>query len=108
MKTIEEIRKALITIHHYAMGKSKSPYMSVPADPNRDADLILSAAIDELEQLRAGNTKLREALAKAQNGLRWYRREFPEVESGADGEMDAEIEAALASPPDAGLPRVPP
>lgn len=52
MKTIEEIRKALQLIHHVATGQSTRAYMSIPADPNRDADLILSAAIDELEQLR--------------------------------------------------------
>lgn len=51
-RPIEEIREALIRIHHVAIGKSTAAYMSVPADPKRDADLILSAAIDELAALR--------------------------------------------------------
>lgn len=51
-KTIEEIRAALFAIHHLAIGKSDRAYMSIPADPDRDADLILLAAIDELEMLR--------------------------------------------------------
>jgi hypothetical protein len=50
---IERIREALQRIHMVACGKSDRAYMSIPADPRRDADLILSAAIDELEALRA-------------------------------------------------------
>ena len=53
MKTIEEIRKAFLAMHHYATKENAPTYMSVPADRNRDADLILSAAIDELEKLRS-------------------------------------------------------
>lgn len=50
---IETIRKALQHIHHVAIGESDRAYMSIPADPKRDADLILVAAIDELDALRA-------------------------------------------------------
>lgn len=53
MKTIEEIRKAFLAMHHYATKENAPTYMSVPADRERDADLILSDAIDELEKLRA-------------------------------------------------------
>lgn len=55
--TIEEIRKALQRIHHVAIGQTDRAYMSIPADPKRDADLILGAAIDELETLRSEFSK---------------------------------------------------
>lgn len=50
--SIETIRDALNRMHRYATWDGPS-YMSIPANPRRDADLILSAAIDELERLRA-------------------------------------------------------
>lgn len=52
MKTIEEIRAAFLKIHHHATGTKRDSYMSIPADPQRDADLIVDAAIDELAKLR--------------------------------------------------------
>lgn len=51
--TEAELREALQRIHHVAIGKSDRAYMSIPADPRHDADLVLSAAIDELVELRA-------------------------------------------------------
>lgn len=51
--TEAELRDALKRIHHYAIGESDRAYMSIPADPRHDADLVLSAAIDELVELRA-------------------------------------------------------
>lgn len=50
--SIEEIREALQRIHKAATGRGGA-YMRIPADERRDADLILAAAIDELEALRA-------------------------------------------------------
>lgn len=67
-KTIAEIRAALKTIHDVALGRSEAAYMSIPADPNRDADLILSAAIDELEELREK--------APAEEGLAGFEKEL--------------------------------
>jgi uncharacterized membrane protein len=58
VKTIDEIREAFLKIHHNATQKSGRSYMSIPADPERDADLIVNAAIDELEQLRQSDAKL--------------------------------------------------
>lgn len=58
MKTIEEIRKAFNSIHRRACGDTNEVYMSIPARPEHDADLILSAAIDELECLREGESEL--------------------------------------------------
>lgn len=58
MKTIKEIRDAFLRMHKYATTEGASPYMSIPADPERDADLILSAAIDELERLRGSGLKV--------------------------------------------------
>jgi len=59
MTPIETLREALHRIHHVATC-TRSPdcgerhsYMEIPANPKRDADLILSAAIDELEAARA-------------------------------------------------------
>jgi hypothetical protein len=63
--TIEEIRKALQLIHRVAIGESDRAYMSIPADPKRDADLILSAAIDELESLRAWKDQAKPGYLKA-------------------------------------------
>jgi hypothetical protein len=53
---IETITEALGRIHRVATGDSDEAYMSIPANPRQDADLILSAAIRELEQLRAFKT----------------------------------------------------
>lgn len=60
--SIEQIRHALQRIHHVAIGDSDRAYMSIPANPKEDADLILSAAIDELEQLRARAAETAELL----------------------------------------------
>lgn len=54
MKTIEELRAALSKMHKRACGDTSQVYMSVPADPERDADLMLSEALTELAALRAG------------------------------------------------------
>ena len=51
-KSIDEIRDAFLRIHRVAIGTSERSYMSIPADRNRDADLILSDAIDELRRCR--------------------------------------------------------
>lgn len=51
--SIKTIREAFLRIHDVAMGREARAYMSIPADPRRDADLIVSAAIEELERLRA-------------------------------------------------------
>lgn len=52
IKTIDEIREAFFKIHNVAIGKSNRSYMSIPVDRERDADCIVSDAIDELERLR--------------------------------------------------------
>ncbi len=73
MKTIEEIRAALGHIHAYALQKTGRPYMSIPADPNRDADLILSAAIDELAVLRLEAAQIHEVLAEGESvSTEWH------------------------------------
>lgn len=63
MKSIDEIRDALLRIHHVAVGTSDRSYMSIPADPKRDADLIVMAAIDELAALRIRVTELEAEVA---------------------------------------------
>ena len=64
MHSIEEIRKAFSKVHKRACGDTDEVYMSIPADPRRDADLIISAAIDELEQYR---NEAKEILATLSN-----------------------------------------
>jgi hypothetical protein len=76
MKTIDEIREAFFRVHRYATGRSDRAYMSIPADPERDADLIVCAAIDELGGLR-------EALALAE-----HERDLA-LHRAADAEHDA-------------------
>lgn len=39
---------------------------------------------------------LRDALEVAHEGLKWFRDQYPETYSGADDEMDAQIEVALS------------
>ncbi len=56
---VEKIREAFYAIHNVATGRSDRSYMSIPARPTHDADLILSAAIDELDALRKENERLR-------------------------------------------------
>jgi len=53
MKTEAELHEALQAIHAKATGQTNRPYMRIPADPERDADLILSDAITELGSLRS-------------------------------------------------------
>lgn len=48
----------------------------------------------------------RDALEAARNGLQWYRDTYPEADSGADDEMMAQIDAALADHPAALLEAV--
>ena len=59
----------------------------------------------ENKALKRANAALRAALERASNGLAWYRAEFPDADSPADDEMQAEIDAALAT--DAGKDFVP-
>jgi hypothetical protein len=65
LKTIEEIREAALLMHRVATGRSNRSYMSIPADPSRDADLILGVAIDELEELRREKLRLLASLAES-------------------------------------------
>lgn len=51
--SIDTLRAALSKMHARACGDESKVYMSIPAEPARDADLLLSAALDELERLRA-------------------------------------------------------
>jgi len=64
MKTIDEIRDAFHLIHRVATGQSDRAYMSIPANPECDADLIVGAAIDELGALRADLAKAQARVAE--------------------------------------------
>lgn len=52
MFSIEQIREAFQKVHRVATNQTREAYMTIPPDPKRDADLIVGAAIDELERLR--------------------------------------------------------
>lgn len=80
MKTIDEIRAAFMRVHHRACGDDREVYMSVPADPERDADLIVTAAIDELAALREALKKCVEALGEDAQ----LRHRYPASEPDAD------------------------
>ena len=48
--------------HAIADGNYRELTMRIPADPDRDADLVISAAADEIDRLRAEVAGLRAAL----------------------------------------------
>lgn len=75
--TEETLRKALQLIHHVAIGESTRAYMSIPADPKRDADLLLSAAIDELVELRR----------EREHTTDWYRQRFAALRKWVNEEV---------------------
>lgn len=66
---IEEVRESFHLIHRVATGQSDRAYMSIPADPRRDADLIVSAAIDELAAARNALPRLITALREARETM---------------------------------------
>jgi hypothetical protein len=47
------LRMALRKMHRRACGDESAVYMSIPADRERDADLLLEDALDELANYRA-------------------------------------------------------
>lgn len=73
----ETLRKALQLIHRVAIGQSDRAYMSIPADPKRDADLLLSAAIDELVELRR----------EREYSTDWYRQRFTALRKWVNDEV---------------------
>jgi hypothetical protein len=83
-RPIEEIREAFYRIHQYATGQTRTSYMSIPVNPKRDADFILSDAIDELSSLRSVLRTVTEALDEAielsadiySQAPSWYRFKF--------------------------------
>lgn len=54
--------------HCAADGNWSEFHMSIPARPDHDADLVLSAAADEIDRLRAENAELSSALRKIAEG----------------------------------------
>lgn len=60
---------------------------------------LLQEAIDAIAHFHEEDfdifTELRDTLSAARNGLRWYRDTYVGAESGADDEMQAQIEHAL-------------
>ena len=94
--TIEEIHEAFLLMHHVAIGKSDRAYMSIPADPNRDADLIVSAAIDELKALRDAKVSLENIITMLErqlDGPTGFRARVRELEAAR--ERDAASAADL-------------
>lgn len=57
--------------HCAADGKWSEFHMSIPPRPDRDADLVLSTAADEIDRLRAENAELSQALRKIAEDCSW-------------------------------------
>lgn len=76
----EVLLEALRKYHNAAVHHHPEPLMSIPPDKSRDADLLLHGAIDELADLRADLSRLREAarLALAAVARLGRPRQFPE------------------------------
>ncbi|MFA5943214.1 MAG: hypothetical protein WC876_01970 [Candidatus Thermoplasmatota archaeon] len=64
----DTLHEALQRIHRVALGQSDRPYMSIPADPKRDADPLIDGAIRELVALRAEVATLKAERDEARNG----------------------------------------
>lgn len=79
--SIEQIRQALQHMHRYATGETTRPYMQIPANPQEDADLILSAAIDELEQLRGDGVLPDVAAERKRQDAKWGQQNHPDLSS---------------------------
>jgi hypothetical protein len=92
--SIDDIREAMHRMHRLATGQSDRAYMSIPADPKRDADLILSAAIDELWTLRRRVMEIGAELATAANVARALGEERERAQLAA---TEAEIRAEMAA-----------
>ena len=97
---IERIRDAFARAHKIATG-GRAHYMSIPADAERDADLILSDAIDELEALRNAAPALLDAAERAQaseaieSALQESRDGWVKLYTDANAERDA-LKAEIA------------
>lgn len=65
---IERIRDAFERVHKIATGEY-AHYMSIPPNPERDADLILTDAIEELATLRARVAELQAEVERVRGTL---------------------------------------
>lgn len=86
VKTDKEIREAFDLLCAHAWGKKPGlrPFASIPARPDHDADLIVSSALDELEQRRAGDgAKVSIELARRIAALRVFWAEIEERSADA-------------------------
>lgn len=90
------LREALHRIHDKAMGKTKEPYMRIPADPKRDADLLIDGAIDELVSLRDERDALR-AEVENERLARKKAEALLVVERKAGEKLHAELAAVRAA-----------
>lgn len=75
-KTIKEIHDAFDKVHRRAMGETRDAYMSIPARPDVDADLIVTSAIDELAALRTQVETLTAERDEAVELLRVVKRRY--------------------------------
>lgn len=74
MNSIDKIRTALETAHSLACGHRSDtgmPYMSIPANVETDADLILSDAVDELDRARADLARLQARVGELEAAVNW-------------------------------------
>ncbi len=98
--TEAELRAALRKMHARACGNEGAVYMSIPADPRRDADLLLDAAIDELVALRGLRDELLAALVRLKrDGCNCAVNEPHQGECDACGQARAVIARATGGEP---------
>lgn len=104
---IERIRDAFARAHARIAGditgKVSTHYMTIPPDPERDVDLILTDAIDELDALRARVAELERAVERRQSEVDTLLRRIGQINASdrsLNGEhrrrLLAEIEVNMA------------
>lgn len=71
MKRAAELHAALSKMHKRACGDTSQVYMSVPADRERDADLVLSDAIEELATARERLKAAQQAWRVMRSRVQW-------------------------------------
>lgn len=93
MNSIEKLHAALNKMHKRACGDMSQVYMSIPARHDRDADLLLSAALEELEQLREFKRMALELVA----GESEYQTAWPDEWKREYSKIDPQIIARAAA-----------
>ena len=76
---VETVAESFLLIHRVATGQSNRSYMTIPADPKRDADLIVGGALEHYAALR-------NAAVPMIQELRFLREENRELREGKNAQ----------------------